>query len=701
MALASTALLTACDGDGDENDAGGDTGNSRYCEHDDLLGPGSAGELTAGAGDELVAEGYVCPVLDADWYHLTVPSGHHLLRVNLSVTGPGSPVQPTYTVYECDEECVSTSPEGEQQNCCDARVAPRTEEVSDRVEVTHCIEPGDYYIVVRDLGDDSQDDREPRGIYNLAVSTVEDADTSEPNDGPDSAAALDSSGGSWTARGQIACRGDQDWYALDSRSGITVNDNDLLDIQVTAPISTMQLQYVIMHDNDGTLEQIASDSNPSGTVEETDLKGFFQLASSGTYYVVIQDDDGGEADPGATYEVRVSIVDDDDPNEPNNTPTEATALGSLSCGDSWATVSNSGGSISATNDVDIFTVPLDAGCANGILEATVSFSGSPPEGLEPSVRIIRPHPESPCSTDSDCRVLQIECDNEDPAGALCAGFGNVCGRDDLCTGASLCLAGGSCGANIIERHPDFCGGDGHCHGPTGAMRNRPCSVDTDCAPQNEISTAIPIGRNPTGAPSAIDRVYIIVSDFSADVADPGVEYTLTVRARRDPDTNEPNEVYNPLLNDDATPTAEGLATPASWGGCISGRLSYERDQDVFLIPHPCPGTNCTLSMSYELGSGPVEIYSTTRSAWDNLTDLDPDSDSASNSSRSGSLGGAGDCLPANTRINDELQIVVRDIEINRDWSVDQTYRICFDTPTAGCNAPCVDVGGDCWYPPED
>ncbi len=702
MALSLVLAGVACDSDDPQPDAGDDSGISRNCQHDDLLGPSSAVDLVAGEGDDLTAEGFICPVADTDWYRLTVPDGHHLLRIALSVTGPGSPIQPTYAVYQCDEGCVADPPTEGEASCCDARATPRPDEVSDEVEVLHCIDPGDYYIVVRDQGSDSQDDREPRGIYNLTVSTAADADPAEPNDGPDTAAAPTSEGGqSWSARGQIACRGDQDWYLLDSSTGITIGPNDLLEVELTVPIAEFQPQYRILREEGDSLVTVGTERNLSGTAEPTDLGELYWLEGSGRHFVVIEDDDGDDADPGATYDVTIRLVHDEDDNEPNNTPDDATDLGSPGCVGSWSTPLRETGTLSASNDVDFFRVVLDAACAGGVLEAEVEFDSTPPEGLEPQIRIVRAHPETTCTERTQCGRLQIECDSSDIGGLDCSGFGNNCLGDGLCAGASLCLPGGSCGATVIARAPDWCD-RGQCQGPLGAIPGTECAVHSDCGDQSHIATAIPIGRNPQGAPSAVDQLFIEVSDFRGGGRAPSLTYTLTVRTRSDPDVNEPNERYNPLLSDESGTFARDLATPVGADGCLEGRLSYERDQDWFALPHPCPGTGgCTLRVNYSISSGPVEVLAFARGAWDNITEYSADSDPVSNTAHNGTRGGASECFPANDNLSDPIYVLVRDFDRLREWDPDQTYRICFETPDAGCNPPCQVLSGQCWYPPEE
>lgn len=695
------AGLAVCDDEPVDPDADSDGPDSR-CAHDDFDGPGSAGELVDGAAaGEKTAEGLICPVTDHDWYRLTVPEGDHLLDVNLYATGPGSPIQPTYVVYgmPCDDACLEAcagQPEG-CTGCCTARAAPLPSEVGGEITVQHCLEPGDYYIVIRDQNDDGSDWRTPRGIYRLTVSSSPDPDASEPNDGPDSAVAL--AAGS-TARGAIACRGDQDWYAVEG-----VGENQILGVQLDVPIAGYQPQVRIVAPDD---TQLGALTNAAGTIEPTTLSGTYVVPAPGRYYVVVGDDDNGEADSAATYALTVTLIDNNDPYEPNNTAVEAeenAVIDGLSCGASWSSASRPNANLAATNDIDVFQVNL-SGCANGILEATVTFDGPPDPGLEPSVRIVRAHTETPCAVDSDCRDLMIPCavDDDDPDAAQldCSGFGNNC-LGDVCAGASMCLPGSVCGANVIERHPNFCGADGTCHGPEGAMRNRRCADNGDCAAQDLISTAIPIGRGPGGTTSAIDRLFVVVSDFGSNAADPSLSYTLQIRTRADPDTHEPNELYNPFLSTDEGGTREDtLAKVANWTGtCVTGTLSYERDRDWFVLPNPCPGTNCTFSVSYDVDAGPVEAYVYASGAWDNLTNLDPEADAASNPARSGSLGGSGDCLPSNSNLDDPIYIVVRDMDLNRDFSADQSYSVCFSGITAGCGAPCITEGGLCWYPPED
>lgn len=677
----------------------------RICEHDLLNGPEAAGELEPGEVLNVVETfGYVCPMEDRDWYRVTVPEGDHLVNVELGVHGPLSPVQPTFGIYACDPACVASEPEDGTSTCCAIRSAPTAAEVAlatssgEPLRVTHCVEPGEYYLMVRDQGDDGQDGRDPRGLYHLTYSTAPDRDAAEPNDGPESAVGLASAGSrTWTADAQISCRGDQDWYVLDETTGVVVGPRDLLQVTLDVPVTIYQPQVRIV----GPDSLVVATASNQRRGEATALDGLYWLGATGRYYVVVEDDDGGEADPRTDYRLTVRLVADEDPNEPNNGTTTATDLGGFATGGSWDRATATG-TIAATNDVDVYRVGLGDGSANGVLDVEVAFGDDRPEGLQPSVRVVRPHLGTPCEVDSDCRALDIECDPEDLAGYACSGYGNSCLAEGRCAGASVCLAGGVCGANVIERHPDSCGGEGTCHGPSGLLRERECASDADCAPQGSVHTAIPIGRGPDTTVDDVDELFVVVQDFASDTYSPTASYTLTVETRADPDASEPNERYTHLLTEDTEIERLRDLPTVSWGGCIEGAISYERDRDVFMLEgHPCPTSTegCTLRFTYDVGEGPVEFVTESRQ-WDNFARIDIDADSDHNEARSGSWGGSAECIPANSRTPDRIAVTVRDLDYVRDFSADQHYRICFYVHSQSCSAPCAisEWTSECYFP---
>lgn len=661
------------------------------CQHDSLDSPEAAGELAP------VAEGYLCPMGDRDWYRISVPDEHGIVDVSLSA-GTGSPVQPTYSIYECDELCLADPPDDSSERCCTSVAIPRPSEVQEghSLEVTHCLQPGAYYILVHDQGDDQQDGRQPRGLYQLSVATRPNLDLAEPNDGPDNPTAPESTGlGVMEVEGRISCRDDQDWYLLDDSTGMPLSPTRVVHVHLEVPVAGYHPQVRLVGPDDSSQEMWSS-SNPAASVVDTEIEEFLIIPSRGRYWVVVEDDDGMDSDGEVAYDLTVELIEEGCSDEPNNAPDIATHLDTMDCTSEW-TVRQAEGSIDAINDVDYFRVPL-SGCQGGILEASLELGGERRDELQPSLRIIRADPETTCSEDADCRRLTHVCDPS-LGGLDCSGLGSTCLPEGFCAGASVCLPGGLCGANIIERHPDFCGVDRTCHGPSGPAINRPCTTDEECAPQDRIATAIPLGRGPDPTEIvSLDHVYVVVQDFRADQWSGMEPYTLRLRTRDDPDDFEPNELYYPLQVVDGPSVDVGLGQELQWTECAEGTLSYERNRDFFTLPHPCPDSpnGCMLRVDSTLGSGPVEVLAN-MGPYIDLTRLNSSDDRENWDPRVGLAGGEQECLPANSSMSDSLTLMVRDLEPNRDFSADQSYRICFSIENTDCVDPCVVVDGECFY----
>ncbi|MBW2278729.1 MAG: hypothetical protein JRF63_14655, partial [Deltaproteobacteria bacterium] len=277
------------DGDGD----GG--GTTPECDRDESEGMETSVPLMI--GDEV--EGYLCPQEDEDWYTVELEAGFTLLGVDLRMSTAISPVEPTYAVRAVSNPDVVVA-------------SPDSESIGGPLDQMHCLDTtGQFYLIVRDYGDNAQDLRHP---YKLSVSTASDPDTHEPNNEKAAATGLISG---TPVVGAIACAGDQDWYE------ILVPPGDLLRIRLESDISTYQPSFTLYNSDD---ELVVEDSNPAGHVEATDLDVYRVLPDDGIYYVVVSDDDGVEADPFVTYTLTVDSVDDPDPNEPNNVSEEATPL---------------------------------------------------------------------------------------------------------------------------------------------------------------------------------------------------------------------------------------------------------------------------------------------------------------------------------------------------------------------------------------
>lgn len=640
------------------------------CSRDDHSEPALASALTVG----VPGEGYICPTGDLDWYSLTVPAADKLVTVNVAMPVALSAVQPTYAIF----------PKGSDGEPGTVAAQAPASATGTSLKYTHCVSPGDYYMVVRDQGDDSVD---TRNAYSLNISTGPDPDGAEPNNASASATAL-TSGSQTTAF--IACRGDEDWYTFDVPPGRT------LSLQLSSAVTSYQPTLRLF---DAETNLLVEEQNLAGATEPTTIARFEVLPGPGKYYVSVTDDDNEDADPQIPYTLSVEFIVDADPNEPNNVPDEAVVLGNgtVACGAAWSQMFTESGSIGSPGDDDWYRIDL-SGCAKGIIEATVEYDNTGLSAadqwafnaeIQATVTLVRPHAPSACNTDGDCNTLQKTCD-----GPLdCAGLFDTCLNQGLCSGASVCLPTGTCGANQTQRKYE-------CN-----PRLNECKPGATPPPPNIAKLASPIlGDN---------VLFLRVTDFQSDGSAPEKLYRLSVRVRQDPDANELNNLPLNLISPSyersdlftaAKPiTIHDCAAGDCCGGAdVTGSIGYESDVDYFRFPHPCPGTDCTLRMVWNTQAGPVDIainvYREGGSSWN--VAREPNEATMQNAA-SGTLGGttaADECFYAYSGHNNDYIVEVRDrfalydddVTVrpeSRDWNPDQTYGFCVEKVANSCSVP--------------
>lgn len=665
--------LAACSNPPAENNNTIDPGESK-CARDDSKDPATAADLAVGEP----LEGYVCPVEDEDWYKVNVPAGNALFGIQLALSAPLSPVEPSYSLW-------SINAAGEP----DIVVAqPPSTGIGEALDFTHCVDPGDYYLVVRDSGNDAEDFRHP---YTLTTVTKPDPDTHEPN--PSGSATPAQIGTPQT--GYVACRGDEDWYSID------IPDGQLLSIQLTSPVATYE-PTVRVYDAAGEL--IVEEINPSGSVQATDINRYEVLPGAGMYSIVVSDDDNENADPNVPYTLTVTLVTDTDPNEPNNHPDEATPLSgsAVPCGANFGSALSTTGTIGSPGDDDWFVLPL-SGCTNGIIEATVTLQTAGKSAMEQwdiasqvqaTVTLVKGHPQSPCTQDTECTSLQAACENP----LECSGLFETCLNDGLCAGATVCLPEGVCGANQTQRSY-YC-----------PPRLAECMPSSTPPRANEAKLSAPIKGESV--------VYLRVGDFQGNGAAPDVPYTFTVRVREDPDTNEVNNLYtneiqNPLPVDAHQSFAVDVPVhDCTAGDCcdaskmVTGNIGYEFDLDWYRYDHPCPGADCTVRVNYQVDAGPVDVVMNIfhgDSLWFTAYDI---SEQPMQSAISGALGGttAGDsCFYAFNGHGNDYYILARDLNAlypddenirpeSKDWNSDQNYSFCVEKVSNTCSVPPCSTG---------
>jgi hypothetical protein len=629
--------------------------------------------------------GYICPRQDMDWYTFTLGSGDRLLSVSPQMSTAITAVELTYSIYSTrdTEKALAVSS-------------------SDSAEQIHCLDPGDYVLVLRDQGNDHEDIRH---AYSLAVSGQPEPDPAEPNNGLETASAIASDS---SANGYIACVGDQDWYAVEIAPG------NVLAVNLSSQLSAYQPKLRLLSaDGNALAERV----NLASGVEATSLDIYYVPSASGKYYLVVSDDDDKEADAKVPYTLTYQAVQDNDTREPNNSPAEATALSEAiqPCGSSWSTTFEMRGTVGARGDVDWYKLPVSH-CNGGVVEAELQFDTAAlsaeqawqfQEKVQSALALVRAHPSTSCKKDTDCQSLKIACDPK-KEGWECEGFFNSCRSDGFCAGGSACLPQGVCGATETERHYQ--------------VASIPATV-SQAPPDNKVSLSAPLFGD--------DTVYLRVSDYQSDGGDPSVMYTLRVKIRADPDpadrTSPPNNLYGNLLNNDNFPVEQSFSRAVSLpvhdctaGDCcsnstwVTGAISYQNDVDWFKYTHPCPCRDCLLRLRYQVDNGPVthglylyqgesEFFAFTiagSGSFGTNECLYAYQGHCGSCPTDGGTGGQ--CSTYYIAIRDYLgggTIAQEAVGTASHWSADQPYRICLEKYSNKCESPCeVAADGTCKSP---
>ena len=221
--------------------------------------------------------------------------------------------------------------------------------------------------------------------------------------------------------------------------------------------------------------------------------------------------------------------------------------------------------------------------------------------------------------------------------------------------------------------------------------------------------------------------FVAVADYQGNGYSADHQYTVRVRARRDPDLFEPTEAMTagPPQSDDPVVEHVAFAEEVAVHDCTAADccdsttwteayLSYAYDQDWYAYQHPCPTQDCMVRVNYEFDEGPVDFYMQVyegMNPWfDNLADTTDPGDQPAKSGYFGGLNTDDYCFYAyQGHLGDPFYyyLPVRDtVYVSEDqeddgtwdWSTAQGYRFCIEKIAAGCVDPCFLYDDGCGAP---
>jgi hypothetical protein len=259
-----------------------------------------------------------------------------------------------------------------------------------RVEIQVLAEQaGTYRLEVRDVGRDDADRFNP---YFLDLRLLESGDANEPND--DEAGATPLSLGT-PVNGAIGTQGDRDWFAFDLTAGRRV------EVRVSAPgVGAVRHRFSLLAP-DGMA--VAESTEPEADVPwPSSVHAVGPV--SGRFHLVIEDDDGADAETGRVYTVEVRELPEPDPQEQLTGNETADAATPLTPGTPVT------GYIAATADADWYAVNVGAASPAAPQLVTAELSYPRASEVELQLALFAPDGETPIceARDGDgCRHLRF------------------------------------------------------------------------------------------------------------------------------------------------------------------------------------------------------------------------------------------------------------------------------------------------------
>jgi hypothetical protein len=672
LAVASV-LAEACESKSRTSDE--ETTDATGCLLDSSSAAASA--TPTNAGDK--QQGTICPRGDRDWYALDVPAGSNLLDVSASYSGSLTKVKLFARLYGSDG--VTPVADGEID---DATPATGTTSIATTLRVA---QPGRYYLEVGDIQDKNADSR---NSYVLTVGFAADPDPHEPNDTASDAKVPD------TNPGYLAYRGDVDVFRATTTEA-------LLRMTLDNPAGAKSAIDYQVTSSDGTVIARGS-ALPAAAAQDT----VRAVGAAGDYLVTLRYPPASEPDrrPEAGYRMTLASVKEPDPHESpvrNDSATTATCPGG-GAGPCNTTFSGAKvdlpvqhGFIASVGDRDVYRIDATGGVP-AVLEADLSAGPTP---LQLALTILTPHAESPCTSDTECAAINVECKKDSDCE-----LSHKCLTEDaytfcktppcrLCEGSGACVPSGPAGGPRV------------CAAIQYTTMDADGGMSVDASAKNSVRTAQPIF---TAGP-----VYVVVHDFQDQRYDLSSAYDLALRVAPEPDPNdqsgtasERNNFYNPYLVQDSNLTpnkarAKDITAEIGGANAVTGYLSYQADEDWYVFDHPCPGQDCGLVFEWvQPGPSPVRPAFILRTEGLGIHESWTYSGATATTSLAGPVTatfGEGDCHEcsfASQKYSGKYYLQVRDVgAAHWDFSGGGKYSFRLKTKSAGCPAQCSEFAGQC------
>ncbi len=304
-------------------------------------------------GERLV--GTIGEVGDEDPYDFVVPAAGRVIEIVVANDANFSPVQLEAVLFEPGGQAVvnSRGPARGRQRVVIQTVATAA---------------GTWRLVVRDVGSDSADRRNP---YFVDLRLLDDPDANEPNDTPETATPIALG---VPVSGTIGSQGDLDWFSVELRPGT------LLEVRASAAEGLVRHRWSLFGP-DATTRLVQSTEPPAGAPWPVEVRAL--RAQGGRYFVLVEDDpEGGlSADPAQPYRLELFERPEPDGNEGlegNDVPERATPL---------VAGTPIQGFIASVADVDWYAieVPAASPASPRLLTVDVAYPGASPVQLQMTV----------------------------------------------------------------------------------------------------------------------------------------------------------------------------------------------------------------------------------------------------------------------------------------------------------------------------